>query len=57
MVEVGYMAIYNNKKVNFHNSMITKMKVSAEAFPKGWQCPWAKLWVEVKVDFMFVAYC
>jgi hypothetical protein len=36
MVEADYMAIYDDKEVNFYNSTTTKIKVSAEAILKGW---------------------
>jgi hypothetical protein len=44
MVEAGYTAIYDNKEVNFYNSMTTKIKVLAAAILKGWPCTRAKLW-------------
>jgi hypothetical protein len=50
MVEAGYMAIYNDKEVNFYNSMTNKIKVLAEAILKGWQCPRSKLWHVPLVD-------
>jgi hypothetical protein len=50
MVEAGYTAIYDDKEVNFYNTAITKITVSADAILKGWQCPWAKLWHVPLVD-------
>jgi hypothetical protein len=44
MVKAGYMAIYDDKEVNFYNTATTKITVSADAVLKGWQCPRAKLW-------------
>jgi hypothetical protein len=44
------MAIYNDKEVNFYDSMTTKIIVLVEAIHKGWQCPWAKLWRVPLVD-------
>jgi hypothetical protein len=39
MVEAGYTAIYDNKEVNFSDSMTTnKIKMSAAAILKGWGC-------------------
>jgi hypothetical protein len=43
MVEAGYMAIYDDKEVNFYNTRATKITVSADAILKGWRCPWAIL--------------
>jgi hypothetical protein len=39
MVEAGYTAIYDDKKVNFYNTATTKITVSADAILKGWQYP------------------
>ncbi len=39
MVKAGYMAIYNDKEVNFYDTMTTKITVSADAILKGWRCP------------------
>jgi hypothetical protein len=36
MVEAGYTAIYDDKEVNFYNTMTTKITVSAGAILKGW---------------------
>ncbi len=43
MVKAGYTAIYDDKEVNFYNTMTTKITVSADTILKGWRCPWAKL--------------
>jgi hypothetical protein len=45
MVEIGYMAIYDDKEVNFYDTTTIKIMVSADTILKGWQCPWAKLWL------------
>jgi hypothetical protein len=50
MVEAGYTAIYDNKKVNFYDTMTTKIMVLADKILKGWQCLWAKLWCVPLVD-------
>jgi hypothetical protein len=48
MVEASYMAIYDDKEVNFYNTTTTKITVLADAILKGWQCPQAKLgWVSL----------
>ncbi len=44
MVKARYMAIYDDKEVNFYNSTTTKITVLAGAILKGWQCPRVKLW-------------
>jgi hypothetical protein len=43
MVEASYMAIYDDKEVNFYNTTTTKITVLADTILKGWQCPQAKL--------------
>ncbi len=35
MVEAGYAAIYDDKEVNFYNTMTTKITVLADAILKG----------------------
>jgi hypothetical protein len=50
MVKTGYMAIYDDKEVNFYNTTTTKITVLADAILKGWQCPWSKLWCVPLVD-------
>jgi hypothetical protein len=50
MVKAGYMAIYDDKEVNFYNITATKITVLADAIFKGWQCPWAKLWCVPLMD-------
>ncbi len=50
MVEASYTAIYNNKEVNFYNTVTAKIMVLADAILKGWQCPRAKLWHVLFID-------
>jgi hypothetical protein len=50
MVEAGYMAIYDDKEVNFYDTGTTKIMVLGGSILKGWQCPWAKLWCVPLVD-------
>jgi hypothetical protein len=50
IVKAGYKAIYDDKEVNFYNTTTTKIKISADAILKGWQCPRAKLWHVPLVD-------
>ncbi len=50
MVKASYTAIYDDKEVNFYNTVTTKITVSADAILKGWQCPRAKLWCVPLVD-------
>jgi hypothetical protein len=50
IVKAGYTAIYDDKKVNFHNTTTTKITVSADAILKVWQRPHAKLWCVPLID-------
>jgi hypothetical protein len=50
MVKAGYMAIYDDKEVNFYDTGTTKITVLADAILKGWRCPWVKLWHVPLVD-------
>jgi hypothetical protein len=50
MVEAGYTAIYDDKEVNFYDTVTTKIKLLADAILKGWQCLRAKLWRVSLVD-------
>jgi hypothetical protein len=36
MVKAGYTAIYDDKEVDFYDTMTTKITVSAEEILKGW---------------------
>jgi hypothetical protein len=50
MVEAGYIATYDDKEVNFYNTVTTKITVLADTILKGWQYPQAKLWRAPLVD-------
>jgi hypothetical protein len=50
MVEAGYTAIYDDKEVNFYDTVTTKITVLVDTILKGWHCPQAKLWRVLLVD-------